>query len=39
MPEGVRRRDVLVIRDYGMFDRREAPQYYPEVVRASTAPG
>jgi len=39
MPEGVRRRDVLVIRDYGMFDRREAPQYYPEVVRTSTAPG
>ena len=22
-------RDVRVIRDYGMFDRREAPQYYP----------
>ena len=24
-----RRRDVRVVRDYGMFDRREAPQYYP----------
>ena len=24
-------RQVRVIRDYGMFDRREAPQYYPEV--------
>jgi len=23
-----------VVRDYGMFDRREAPQYYPEVSRA-----
>jgi len=25
----LRVRDVRVIRDYGMFDRREAPQYYP----------
>jgi heme-degrading monooxygenase HmoA len=24
-----RHRQVLVIRDYGMFERREAPQYYP----------
>jgi hypothetical protein len=22
---------VRIIRDYGMDDRREAPQYYPEV--------
>jgi hypothetical protein len=22
------------VRDYGMFDRREAPQYYPTVQRA-----
>ena len=29
----VRRRAVRVIRDYGMFDRRETPQYYPEVRR------
>jgi heme-degrading monooxygenase HmoA len=28
---GVRHRRVRVIRDYGMFDRVEAPQYYPEV--------
>ena len=28
-----RRREVRVIREYGMFDRREAPQYYPEVRR------
>jgi heme-degrading monooxygenase HmoA len=26
-----RHRHVRVIRDYGMFDRREAPQYYPDV--------
>lgn len=25
---------VRIIRDYGMFDRREAPQYYPEVPRS-----
>lgn len=28
-----RLRRVRVIRDYGMFDRREAPQYYPDVSR------
>ncbi|GAU86435.1 antibiotic biosynthesis monooxygenase [Bosea sp. BIWAKO-01] len=28
---GQRLRHVRVVRDYGMFDRREAPQYYPEV--------
>lgn len=33
LPEGGRLRCVRVIRDYGMFDRREAPQYYPEVRR------
>jgi heme-degrading monooxygenase HmoA len=27
--EDVRHRVVRVIRDYGMFDRREAPQFYP----------
>ena len=26
-----RRRHVRVIRDYGMFDRAEAPQYFPDV--------
>jgi heme-degrading monooxygenase HmoA len=30
----MRHRQVRIIRDYGMFDRREAPQYYPEVERA-----
>jgi hypothetical protein len=29
----LRHREVRVIRDYGMFDRREAPQYYPAVER------
>jgi len=27
---------VRVVRDYGMFDRREAPQYYPAVSRESS---
>ncbi len=30
-PAASRHRQVRVIRDYGMFDRREAPQYYPPV--------
>ena len=29
----VRHRQIRVVRDYGMFDRREAPQYYSEVKR------
>ena len=33
----LRHRHVRVIRDYGMFDRREAPQFYPEVKRAAAA--
>ena len=33
---GVRTRRVRVIRDYGMHDRREAPQYYPDVSRDDT---
>ena len=36
LPEGARLRHVRVVRDYGMFDRREAPQYYPAVKRART---
>ena len=28
-----RHRRVRVIRDYGLADRREAPQYYPDVTR------
>jgi heme-degrading monooxygenase HmoA len=34
VPAGARRRRVRVIRDYGMFDRREAPQYYEKVERS-----
>lgn len=34
--EGARLRHVRVVRDYGMFDRREAPQYYPDAEGAPT---
>ena len=33
---GFRFRQVRVVRDYGMFDRREAPQYYPDADGAAT---
>jgi heme-degrading monooxygenase HmoA len=33
----LRRRRVRIVRDYGMYDRREAPQYYPQILR--DAPG
>lgn len=36
LPEGGRIRRIRIVRDYGMFDRREAPQYYPEVTRSET---
>ncbi len=36
LPEGARLRRVRVVRDYSMFDRREAPQYYPEVKRSTS---
>lgn len=32
--DGARLRHVRIVRDYGMFDRREAPQYYPDAVRS-----
>ena len=35
----IRHREVRVIRDYGMFERREAPQYYPEVERGGANEG
>jgi heme-degrading monooxygenase HmoA len=28
---GTRLRRVRIVRDYGMYDRREAPQYYPDI--------
>jgi heme-degrading monooxygenase HmoA len=31
LPEDVRTRHIRVIREYGMFDRREAPQYFEAV--------
>jgi heme-degrading monooxygenase HmoA len=30
-PKPLRHRQVRIIRDYGMFDRREAPQFFPAV--------
>ena len=35
LPESARLRRIRIVRDYGMFDRREAPQYYPDVERTS----
>ena len=31
LPAGARLRRIRVVRDYGMFDRREAPQFYAAV--------
>jgi heme-degrading monooxygenase HmoA len=33
VPDGGRLRQVRVVRDYGMYDRREAPQFYPAAKR------
>ena len=35
----LRHRQVRVVRDYGMFDRREAPQFYPDVKREAAKAG
>jgi heme-degrading monooxygenase HmoA len=35
----LRHRHVRVIRQYGMFDRREAPQFYPEVKKPAPGDG
>jgi heme-degrading monooxygenase HmoA len=32
--KSLRHRIVRVVRDYGMYDRREAPQFYPELKQA-----
>jgi heme-degrading monooxygenase HmoA len=29
--QSLRHRRIRIVRDYGMFDRREAPQFYPDV--------
>lgn len=34
LPDGARLRHLRVVRDYGMFDRREAPQFYPAAPGA-----
>jgi heme-degrading monooxygenase HmoA len=36
LPTGARLRHIRVVRDYGMFDRREAPQFYPDAKGAET---
>jgi heme-degrading monooxygenase HmoA len=35
----LRHRHVRIVRDYGLFDRREAPQYYPDVLPENAASG
>jgi heme-degrading monooxygenase HmoA len=35
---GSRHRIVRVVRDYGMFDRRESPQYYPAIDNGTAPP-
>ena len=35
---GLRHRVVGVVPDYGMFDRRESPQYYPEIQTGAAVP-
>ncbi len=34
--DAIRHRVVRIVRDYGMYDRRESPQYYPDILRGST---
>jgi heme-degrading monooxygenase HmoA len=36
LQDGARLRRVRVVRDYGMYDRREAPQYYPDAPGGKT---
>jgi hypothetical protein len=36
IPDGARLRRVPIVRCYGMFDRCEAPQYYPDAKGAET---
>lgn len=33
LPPGARLRQVRIVRDYGLYDRRESPQCYPDVER------
>jgi heme-degrading monooxygenase HmoA len=34
----IRHRIIRIVRDYGMFDRRESPQYYPDVQPPVASP-
>jgi hypothetical protein len=36
LPAGSRLRQIRVVRDYGMYDRREAPQFYPDAAGRTT---
>jgi heme-degrading monooxygenase HmoA len=36
LPIGARLRRVRIVRDYGMYDRREAPQYFPDAPNGIT---
>jgi hypothetical protein len=36
--DALRHRRVRVIRDYGMFERREAPQYFPDAAARHPEP-
>jgi heme-degrading monooxygenase HmoA len=36
LPAGARIRRVRIVRDYGMHNRREAPQYYPDTANRVT---
>ena len=37
--KSVHHRHVRIIRDYGRFDRREAPQFFPAIERVGRGPG
>jgi len=32
----LRHRKIRIVRDYGMFDRRESPQFYPDATGHET---
>ncbi len=34
--QALRHRKIRIVRDYGMFDRREAPQFYPDATGQAT---
>jgi hypothetical protein len=36
LPEGARIRRVRIVRNYGMYQRRVAPRYYPGAANGMT---